>query len=66
MKIKEIRAMSEKDFRVKLEELDKELIKLNAQAATGTQMKSPGRIRQLKKTKAQILTVLKEKGMQKA
>ena len=66
MKIKDIRALSEKDLEKKKDELDKELIKLYAQSSTGSQVKSPGQIRQMKRTKAQILTVLKEKGNKKA
>ncbi|MFW5990611.1 MAG: 50S ribosomal protein L29 [Nanoarchaeota archaeon] len=62
MKIKEIRNLSEKDLNNKLSELEDELIKLNAQAATGTQMKSPGKIRQIKKVRARVKTVLKERG----
>ena len=61
MKIKEIRAKNEADLNKELAELRKELIKENAQVATGTQLKSPKRIKQIKKTVAKILTVLNEK-----
>lgn len=61
MKAKEIRALSEKNLNDKLEELRKELIKDNAQIATGTHPKSPGRVKVTKKTIARILTVLREK-----
>ena len=61
MKIKEIRATSIEDLDGKLIELKKELIKINAQVATGTTPKSPGQIKQIKKTIARILTISKEK-----
>lgn len=65
MKIKEIRNLSESELDKKLGELTKELIKLGAQVSTGTQLQSPGKVRQLKQTKARILTVQKERGNQK-
>ncbi len=61
MKIKEIRSMSKEDLETKLEELRKELIKVNAQISTGTTPKSPGQVKQIKKNIAKILTILKEK-----
>lgn len=61
MKTKEIRSMSKEDLEVKLEELRKELIKVNAQISTGTTPKSPGQVKQIKKNIAKILTILKEK-----
>ncbi len=61
MKTKELRNLTKKDLETKLDELNKELIKLNAQVATGTVPKSPGQIKQIKKTIAKILTISKEK-----
>ena len=61
MKTKELRNLTKKDLETKLDELKKELIKLNAQVATGTVPKSPGQIKQIKKTIAKILTLQKEK-----
>ena len=61
MKAKEIRSMAEKDIQSKLVELQKELIKHNAQIATGTQVKNPGQIKQTKKIIAKLRTVLQEK-----
>ena len=61
MKIKELRQNSEEDLRKKKDELRKELIKLNAQVATGTTPKSPGQIKDIKKTVARIETVLQNK-----
>ncbi|MBU4283794.1 MAG: 50S ribosomal protein L29 [Nanoarchaeota archaeon] len=65
LKIKEIESMSSEELKAKLEELKKELIKHNAQIATGTNPKSPGQVRVMKKTIARILTVLKTKGGEK-
>jgi large subunit ribosomal protein L29 len=61
MKAKDIRPMTEADIHRKMEELQKELIKHNAQIATGTQVKSPGQIKQTKKTIARLHTILQEK-----
>ena len=61
MKAKEIRSLSKEDLDVKLVELKKELIKLNAQISTGTTPKSPGQVKEVKKNIARILTVLTEK-----
>ncbi|MGM5482881.1 MAG: 50S ribosomal protein L29 [Nanobdellota archaeon] len=63
MKIKEIKSLSDKDLNQKVKELDEELVKLRAQASTGTQMKNPGRIKQIKRTKARVKTVLNERGL---
>lgn len=65
LKIKEIRSMPKEELKNKLEELKKELIKLNAQISTGTTPKSPGQLKQIKKTVAKILTVLKRKESEK-
>jgi large subunit ribosomal protein L29 len=61
MKIKEMRSMSKEDLNTKLEELKKELIKVNAQIATGTTPKSPGHVKQIKKNIARILTIIHKK-----
>ncbi|MBW2966036.1 50S ribosomal protein L29 [Candidatus Woesearchaeota archaeon] len=61
MKVKELKGLSEEEKKKRLEELRKELIKHRAQIATGTIPKSPGQVKQTKKTIAKILTFLKEK-----
>jgi len=61
MKIKELRSISNEELKSKLIELRKELIKSNAQVATGTTPKSPGQIKQTKKMIAKILTLQEEK-----
>ncbi len=62
MKTKEIRALPKEELLRKLEELKKEIVKQNAQIAIGTTPKSPGQVRQAKKTVAKILTILKQGG----
>ncbi len=53
--------LSEEELNKKLDELRMELIKLNAQVATGTTPKSPGQIRQIKKNIARIKTIFNQK-----
>ena len=60
-KTKDLRSMSREDLNSKLIELRKELIKHNAQIATGTTPKSPGQLRTTKRTIARLLTIIKEK-----
>jgi ribosomal protein L29 len=61
MKAKELAKSSAADLSGKRTELQKELIKLHAQVATGTQIKNPGQIRQVKRNIARIETELKNK-----
>lgn len=51
--------MSKEELKAKMLELRKELIKLNAQAATGTTPKNPRQIRTTKKNIARLMTALK-------
>ncbi|MBW2968452.1 50S ribosomal protein L29 [Candidatus Woesearchaeota archaeon] len=53
--------MSKEEIQAKLIELGKELIKLNAQAATGTPPKNPMQIRTTKKNMARLKTALRGK-----
>ncbi len=57
-KIKDLRSMGKEELNSKLDELKKEMIKNNAQIATGTTPKNPGQIREIKKTIARILTIV--------
>ena len=59
MKYKEIKALNKGDLEKKYIEAQVELMKLNAQVATGANPKSPGQIRVLKKTIARIQTAQK-------
>ncbi|MEM3154696.1 MAG: 50S ribosomal protein L29 [Candidatus Woesearchaeota archaeon] len=61
MKIKELRALGETELKQKMDELRKELMKDNAQVATGTIPKNPGKLRLAKKTIARIHTILAQK-----
>jgi len=61
MKSTEMRKLGAKELQGKHSELRLELIKLNAQVARGTNPKSPGQIKQIKKGIARILTELKQK-----
>ena len=62
MKARDIRSLPKEELMNKLNELKKELVKQNAQIATGTTPKSPGQVKQIKKTIAKILTIIKEGG----
>ena len=62
MKAKELRLMNEIDLENKSVELKKELMKINSQIAIGTVPKSPGKVREIKRTIAKILTVKLQKG----
>ena len=61
MRSKELRVMNEQDLELKVLELKKELMKINSQIATGTVPKSPGKVREMKRTIAKVLTITNEK-----
>ncbi|MBI1935153.1 50S ribosomal protein L29 [Candidatus Woesearchaeota archaeon] len=61
MKAKELRAMNDLDLGNKIMELRKELMKVNSQIAIGTAPKSPGKVREIKRTIARIITISNEK-----
>lgn len=61
MKIKEIRAAPVAELKNKMSELRRELIKVNAQSATGTTSKNPSQARQMRRTISRILTVIQNK-----
>lgn len=58
MKSKDMQSMSPENLEKKLFELKKELIKLNAQVATGTSPKNTMQIKGTKKAVSRILTLL--------
>ncbi len=62
---KELKNMNKEDLKAKLQEIRKELIKENAQIAVGTTPKSPGQIKQTKKTVARIIQLLNKKEVEK-
>jgi len=61
MNPKEIKNMDTGTLNEKILELKKELVKINAQVATGTAIKNPGQVKILKKTMARILTIQHQK-----
>ncbi len=62
---KELKNINKGDLKAKLQEIRKELIKENAQIAVGTTPKSPGQIKQTKKTVARIIQLLNKKEVEK-
>ena len=65
-KAKELKSLSKEDLAKKLEEVQMELVKANAQIATGTAPKSPGQVRVYKKTIARIKSLLPSTESKKA
>ena len=57
MKSKELRDLSNEDLQNKLKELRKELMQDYSQISSGTPPKSPGMLKQRKKTIAKIMTI---------
>ena len=57
MKAKELKVMNDSDLDSKLIELKKELMKINSQIAVGTVPKNPGKVKDIKRTIAKILTI---------
>ena len=57
--LKELRTSNSQDLKVKLNDLKAELFNLRFQLATG-QLQNPMRIREVKKSIAQIKTILRE------
>lgn len=52
----ELKGMRAEEMNTKVRELRKELVKHNAQISTGTPPKSPGLVREIKKTIARLQT----------
>lgn len=61
LRIEEIRSMSDEELRKKLQELRAELMKEKAVKASGGAVSNPGRMREIRRTIARILTVLNER-----
>jgi len=53
--------MNEFDLDNKMVELRKELMKINSQIAIGTMPKSPGKVREIRRHIAKILTIKQQK-----
>ncbi len=60
VRAKEVREMSDDQIEKQLKDLRNELLKERAITATGGAPESPGRIRELRRTIARILTIQKE------
>ena len=58
----ELKQMNEERLNLTLVELKKDLMKLRSQQSTGTSLESPGKIKQIKKNIARILTYKNLKG----
>ena len=61
MKRREALDIPAAEYEAKIIEFRKELMKLQAQAATGTAVKNPGLIKQTKKNIARILTKMNQR-----
>ncbi|MBM3200534.1 50S ribosomal protein L29 [Candidatus Woesearchaeota archaeon] len=57
--------MNVEQLNEKMSDLKKELMKINTQISTGTIPENPGRVKEVKKTIARIITVISIKKQQK-
>ena len=62
---RDIRAMSSKDRKKKLTELQTELVRLKTMVKAGGAVENPARIRELRKTIARVLTIEHEERLGK-
>lgn len=60
LRVREIRQMPAEERRRKLDEIRTELVRLKTTVASGGTIENPGRIKELRKTIARILTIEKE------
>lgn len=65
MKAKEIRQMNDQDLMNKLKDIRTEYMKEQSQVAVGTVPKSPGKIKDMRRTIAKINTILHERQSKK-
>ena len=63
---KELRSLSQTELQARMADIHKELIKVNAQVATGTIPKNPHQIRNAKRTVSRILTIQRENELRQA
>ncbi len=57
LKVREARKLSEKEILSKIEELRKELLKLNSQVSSGATPENPGKISEIKRTIARLMFI---------
>lgn len=62
---REFKQMNPAQLNEKLADLKKELMKIKTQISSGTTPENPGKVREVKKTIARILTFLKSKKSEK-
>ena len=60
-KTKELRGMGKEEMNEKLQQLKIELSKEKGAIASGTKAENPGKVKEIRKTIARILTIKKEK-----
>jgi len=67
VKKKELKQLDYEGLKSKLENLKKDLMKINTQRSSGSSVENPGRIKHIKRTIARIITYMKTKkeGMSK-
>ncbi len=65
LRTKEIMQMNAEQQKEKLNELKEELMKMNTQKSVGKNIKNPGRMREIKKTIARLLTLQKKQEVRK-
>jgi len=63
---KELRSLSPAEMHSRMVDIHKELIKMNAQVATGTIPKNPHQIRNSRRTISRILTIQRENELRQA
>ena len=61
VKKKELKQLDYQALKSKLEELKKDLMKINAQRSSKSAIENPGRIKHIRKTIARIITYMKIK-----
>lgn len=61
LRAEEIRKMKPEELDKKLDDLKKELMKIKMQIAQGTVPEKPGRVKEIRRTIARILTIKNEK-----
>ena len=59
--ISDLRALSDKELTIRLEEFKKQLFKLGSKGATGAGAENPGRAKMFKRNIAKVKTLLREK-----
>ena len=65
LKVKDMRGFTTEELEAKMLEIKAELAKEKGSISSGTKAENPGKIKNLRRTIARILTVIKEKQMQK-